>query len=82
MEYDKTMTKELLQQKKEYLNNISELKLHHAEILQHQLNPPTLEENSKETPPKTAFITPNYLYKEKIKETVLKKEQNHEKSLE
>jgi hypothetical protein len=70
------MTKELLIKQKDHLKNIEEIQHHHNEILFNHLHPPTLEKNTEDTPPKTALPTPNYIYQEKIKNTVLNKKHN------
>jgi hypothetical protein len=65
------MTKELIDKQKSLLRNIEEIKQSHAIILQDHLQPPTLEKLGNNTPPNTAFPTPNITYENQIKNTVL-----------
>ena len=69
------MTKELIQKQKTFLENIEEIQMNHSTLLTDHLQPPTLEDLSNRTPPKTAFPTPNITYENHIKNTVLLRKQ-------
>ena len=72
------MKKELLSNQKEYLKNIEEIQDSHASVFYNHLYRPTLEKNTDVTPPRTALPTPNYMYQQRIKDTVIHKKQNIE----
>ena len=59
-------------------SSISEIQEYHSKILHNHLNPPILSPDSKELSTTSALITPNHLYEQKLKQSVIDKKQEED----